>query len=107
MAAPLPGQEANWRKSGLSSPFLSPYISGNKRKAAMRELMRTNDIVLISFVESLLRDAGIGFFVADQNMSILEGSLGILPRRVLIDEDDFAQARRVLTDAGIVDELKP
>jgi hypothetical protein len=73
----------------------------------MKELMRTNDIVLISFVESLLRDAEIDFFVADQNMSILEGSLGILPRRVMVVDEDHAQARRVLTDAGIVDELKP
>lgn len=73
----------------------------------MKELMRTNDIVLISFVESLLRDADIDFFVADENMSILEGSLGILPRRVMVVDDDLAQARRVLSDAGIVDELKP
>lgn len=73
----------------------------------MKELMRTNDIVLISFVESLLRDADIDFFVADQNMSILEGSIGILPRRVMVTDDDHAQARRVLTDAGIDDELKP
>ncbi|MBL0937076.1 MAG: DUF2007 domain-containing protein [Rhizobiaceae bacterium] len=73
----------------------------------MKELMRTNDIVLISFVETLLRDADIDFFVADENMSILEGSLGILPRRVMVVDDDFAQARRVLSDAGIVDELKP
>ncbi|MCO6388356.1 MAG: DUF2007 domain-containing protein [Aliihoeflea sp.] len=73
----------------------------------MKELMRTNDIVLISFVETLLRDADIDFFVADENMSILEGSLGILPRRVMVVDDDLAQARRVLSDAGIVDELKP
>ncbi|MET0169858.1 MAG: DUF2007 domain-containing protein [Aliihoeflea sp.] len=72
----------------------------------MRELMRTNDAVLISFVQSLLRDADIDFFVADQNMSVLEGSLGILPQRIMTAEDDYAQARRVLTDAGIVDELK-
>lgn len=72
----------------------------------MRELMRTNDAVLISFVETLLRDANVDFFVADQNMSILEGSIGIIPRRVMVAEDDYAQARRVLTEAGIVDELK-
>ena len=50
----------------------------------MEELLRTNDVVLISFVEALLRDAGIDHFVADQNMSVIEGSLGILPRRVLV-----------------------
>ena len=45
----------------------------------MHELIRTNDPVLISFVESLMRDAGIGCMVADTNMSILDGSIGMLP----------------------------
>jgi len=72
----------------------------------MIELMRTNDPVVISFVESLLRDAGIACFVADQNMSIVEGSLGILPRRVMVDEDSLAQARQLLVDAGVAGELK-
>lgn len=72
----------------------------------MIELMRTNDLVLISFVEALMRDAGIACFVADQNMSILEGSLGILARRVLVDGDAIEQARALLADAGIADEIK-
>ena len=72
----------------------------------MIELMRTNDAVVISFVESLMRDAGIRILVADQNMSILDGSLGILPRRILVDEDDAAQARRILADAGIAHEIR-
>jgi len=67
----------------------------------MIELLRTNDAVTISFVESLLRDAGIEFLVADQNMSIMEGSLGVLPRRVLVAEDASEQARQLLRDAGI------
>jgi hypothetical protein len=72
----------------------------------MIELIRTNDPVLISFVESLMRDAGIGCFVADQNMSIVEGSLGILPRRVMVERDREAAARRILKDAGISHEMK-
>ncbi len=72
----------------------------------MLELMRTNDAVIISFVEALLKDAGIACFVADRNMSILDGSIGILPRRVMVDEDDLAEARRILTDAGMANELK-
>jgi hypothetical protein len=72
----------------------------------MVELMRTNDAVIISFVESLLKDAGIAFFVADRNMSILDGSIGILPRRVMVGEDDLAEAKRILTDAGIANELR-
>lgn len=71
----------------------------------MEELIRTNDLVLISFVEALLRDAGIDPWVADQNMSIIEGSLGILQRRVMVPSDRLAQARRLLIDAGIGDEL--
>lgn len=72
----------------------------------MIELMRTNDAVLISFVEALLRDAGVSFFVADNHMSVIEGSLGILPRRVMVDEDDADLAREILRDAGIDGELK-
>lgn len=72
----------------------------------MIELVRTNDPVTISYIEALLRDAGIAHFVADQNMSILEGSLGVLPRRVMVTEDDADQARRLLTDAGFGDEMR-
>ena len=71
----------------------------------MIELMRTHDPVVISVIESLLRDAGIEFFIADQNMSIVEGSLGILPRRVMIDEERAAEARTLLADAGIGGEI--
>jgi len=72
----------------------------------MIELIRTNDPVLISYVEALMRDAGIGCFVADQNMSIIEGSLGILPKRVMVDGDAAERARRILSDAGIGHEMK-
>lgn len=68
----------------------------------MIELLRTNDPVVLSFVESLLRDAGIEFLVADRNMSALEGSLGVLPRRVLVAEDSAGQAKELLRGAGIV-----
>ena len=71
----------------------------------MIELLRTNDAVLISFVEALLRDAELNFFVADGNMSVVEGSLGILPRRVMVAEDDIEAARRLLADAGIAGEI--
>ena len=73
----------------------------------MEELIRTNDIVLISYVEALLRDAEIEFLVVDQNMSVIEGSLGVLPRRVLVVSDRIDAARRLLTDAGIGAELRP
>jgi hypothetical protein len=73
----------------------------------MTELLRTNDAVLISAVEALLGGAGIECMVADRYMSVLEGSLGVLPRRVLVAESDLAKARRVLTDAGLSHALTP
>lgn len=72
----------------------------------MIELIRTNDAVVISFAQSLLRDAGIGVFVADQNMSIVEGSVGILAKRLLVAESDEREARLILTDAGIGAEMR-
>lgn len=72
----------------------------------MKELIRTNDAVLLSFAESLMKDAGIGYFIADQGMSILEGSLGLLPRRFLVNEDDEEDARQLLIDAGLEAELR-
>jgi len=72
----------------------------------MHELIRTNDPVLLSFAESLMRDAGIHCMIADQAVSILEGSLGMLPRRFLVEEDRAQQARRILTDAGLGGELR-
>lgn len=73
----------------------------------MHDLIRTNDPVLISFVESLMRDAGIGCVVADSGMSILEGSVGVIPRRILVEEEMAAQARRIVVDAGLEAELRP
>lgn len=73
----------------------------------MRELVRTNDAVLISAIEALLKAARIHHIVVDQNMSVLEGSIGIFPRRILVDEDEAAAARRLLVEAGFAHELRP
>ena len=72
----------------------------------MRELVRTNDVVLVSAVEALLAGAGIPHVVLDQNMSVLEGSLGVLPRRILVAPENARAARRLLTDAGLAHELR-
>ena len=71
----------------------------------MRELIRTNDAVLISAIEALLGAAHIAHIVVDQNMSVLEGSIGIIPRRILVGEDQLNAARRLLVDAGLAHEL--
>ena len=73
----------------------------------MRELVRTNDVVLITAIEALLKGAGIEHVVLDQNMSVLDGSLGILPRRIVVADEDVDAARRVLTEAGLAHELRP
>lgn len=98
---------ANWRKCPLKPCRTEACYQGFTFSTQpetfnfMIELMRTNDAVLISFVEALLRDAGIIFFVADKNMSIVEGSLGILPRRIMVPDDNIDEAKRLLKDAGI------
>jgi hypothetical protein len=73
----------------------------------VREIMRTNDAVLVSAVQALLDGATIPHLVLDQNMSVLEGSIGILPRRVLVPEDMENAARRLLREAGLGHELRP
>jgi hypothetical protein len=73
----------------------------------VKEILRTNDSVLVSAVAALLDGAGIPHLVFDQNMSVLEGSLGILPRRVLVADDHSVSARQLLVDAGLGGELRP
>ena len=72
----------------------------------MTELIRSNDIVLIGFAQSLLEGASIPVLVADQHMSLLEGSIGAFSRRMLVPRDHASQARRLLTDAGLAAELR-
>lgn len=72
-----------------------------------RELVRTNDAVLVSAVGALLDAAYIPHVVLDQNMSVLEGSIGILPRRILVNQCCIDEARELLEDAGLGHELRP
>jgi hypothetical protein len=71
----------------------------------VKELLRSNDPVLISFAVALLKEAGIEHAVFDQNMSVIEGSLGILPRRMLVAGHRLEDARRIMRDAGLAQEL--
>ncbi|WP_020188049.1 DUF2007 domain-containing protein [Methylopila sp. 73B] len=73
----------------------------------MQEILRSNDRVLLSFVQATLTDAGLEHIVLDANMSVLEGSLGILAARVLVGDEDAAEARRILADSGLSHELRP
>jgi hypothetical protein len=67
----------------------------------MRDILRSNDAVLLSFAESVLRDAGVAAMVADQHISVLEGSIGAFPRRLLVTDDDWQTAHRLLSAAGL------
>jgi hypothetical protein len=73
----------------------------------MKELVRANNPALISFVESLLKELDIKYFVADQAVSAAEGSIGMFPKRVLVSAEHFDKARDLLIDAGLADELRP
>jgi hypothetical protein len=72
----------------------------------MVELIRTNDIVLIGLIESILEASRIPVFVADRHISALEGSIGAFPRRVMVPRDQAARARRVVIEAGLEAELR-
>jgi hypothetical protein len=63
--------------------------------------MRTNDPASIAFAKALLQGEDIDCFELDVNMSVLEGSIGILPRRIMVADRDYTAAVRALTDNGI------
>lgn len=67
----------------------------------MRELLRTNDPTLIAFATALLEGEDIDCFQMDVHMSVLEGSIGILPRRLMVRDADFFLAAAALRDNGI------
>ena len=63
--------------------------------------MRTNDTVVVGLARSLLEAEGLLVMVADDNMSVLEGSIGMFPRRLLVVSSELEQARALLSDAGL------
>ncbi len=67
----------------------------------MKELLRSNDPTIIAFASALLDGEGITSFVMDVHMSILEGAVGIFPRRMMVADDDFNEACVVLRDNDI------
>lgn len=67
----------------------------------MKELFRSNDLIRMSRAVDLLAEEGIMSFQLDQHMSVLEGSLGILPRRLMVADRDLFMAQAILRDAGL------
>ncbi len=66
----------------------------------MRVVAESTDPVRVSFLQALLRDAGIACVLLDAHISAVEGGIGAFPRRIAVMEEDLAQARRVLREAG-------
>jgi hypothetical protein len=71
------------------------------------ELTRTNDLVLLSFLEALLLDAGIEPILLDMHTSAMEGSVVAIRRRLMVSEEDADRARRVLAESGVDFEAPP
>lgn len=66
----------------------------------MKELLRTNETVFISWLQAFLKAEGIEAFVLDRHTSVLEGSAGAIPRRIMVGDEDYYRARRLLAEAG-------
>jgi hypothetical protein len=66
----------------------------------MKELLRTNNPVRLSWLEALLRDSGIESLVLDHYTSLVEGSIGAIPRRLMVADRDLDRARALLDEAG-------
>jgi hypothetical protein len=65
----------------------------------MKELLRTNDTVRLSWLQALLSSAGIETVVLDRHTSIIEGSIGAIPRRLMVPDEEWARARDLLAEA--------
>ena len=68
----------------------------------MKELLRTNDMIRLSWLSALLKDAGIDAIVLDGHASVVEGSVNAIQRRIMVFDDHWQEARQVLEDADEV-----
>ena len=66
----------------------------------MKELIRTNDPVFLSWIQAALAEGGVEAVIFDQYTSAVEGSIGALPRRVMVLDEDFERARRIVDAAN-------
>lgn len=72
----------------------------------MEELLRSNDLVMISFLEALLSDAGVATAVFDAGMNVLDGNICAFPRRLMVHADDLTEARTLVREAGLAHALR-
>jgi len=75
-------------------------ITASRTADVMKELLRTNDPVRLSWLQVLLRDSGIDSLVLDHHTSLVEGSIGAIPRRLVVSARDYRRACAVLAAAG-------
>ena len=71
----------------------------------MIAILKTVNPATLNFAQAVLKEADIPFFVMDQNVSIIEGSIGIIPRRLMVVDEDVEDARAALQAAGLGDDL--
>ena len=69
--------------------------------------MRSNDLVLLSYVRALLQSEHIRYVGLDEHMNIMDGNISAIPRRLMVDDADLLKARRLLSDSGLGDVLRP
>ena len=77
-----------------------PLVLGRAGQTFMKELISTNDVVFLSYAQDLLHQEGIEFALFDTNMSVVEGSIGILPRRIMVSDQDYDRARQLIEANG-------
>ncbi len=98
----------HFRGAGLSrhsAALMGKIAAPGTGGCDMQDVLRTNDPVLLSFAGSVLEEAGIAVFVADQFTAGIEGSIGAFPRRISVPDDEVGRARTALTDAGLAAHL--
>jgi hypothetical protein len=88
------------RKKGQARLHGTTDYDQEHTNTSMRTLTTSNNLVRLNFLAALLRDAGIDAILLDNHVSAVEGSIGAIPRRLAVLEEDEAQARRVLREAG-------
>ena len=71
----------------------------------MTPILKTVNLATLNYAQAILKEADIPFFTMDENVSIIEGSIGIIPRRLMVLDDDFADAVDVFKCAGLSDQI--
>jgi len=72
----------------------------------MIAILKTVNPATLNFAQAVLKEAEIPFFVLDQNQSVIDGSIGAIPRRLMVIDEDALDAREALSDAGLGKELE-